>query len=150
MGCFPDKRFLGQTQKLKYKSLLNLEKKRNLVRFLVNLLCCLHDQSRWSIDLPARQPVQAQWRGSHWQACLSVHLSDMFSHIVVCLETCVTLAYSEPCHVQNFSIFKTWNIFRTLSRHILVYSEHWLTLAYRKSCHIQNFVASRTLANLGP
>ena len=47
----------------------------------------------------------------------------------------VTLAYSEPCHIQNSGIFRTEDVFRTLSRHILenpaifrtlTYSEVWL------------------------
>ena len=46
------------------------------------------------------------------------------------LELCVTLAYSEPCHIQNPGIFRTQYIFRTLLRHILGYSERCLTLAY--------------------
>ena len=46
-----------------------------------------------------------------------------FSHIVAYLEPCVTLAYSEPCHIQNPGIFRTQDIFRTLSRHDLVHSE---------------------------
>ena len=56
--------------------------------------------------------------------------SDTFSHIVAYLESCATFAYLEPCHIQNPGIFKTQNIFRTLSRHILVYSERCVTLAY--------------------
>ena len=27
--------------------------------------------------------------------------SDIFSHIVAYLETCVTLAYSKPCHIEH-------------------------------------------------
>ena len=33
--------------------------------------------------------------------------SDIISHIVAYLEPCVTLAYSEPCHIQNAGIFRT-------------------------------------------
>ena len=65
------------------------------------------------------------------------------SHIVAYLEPCVTLAYSEPCHIQNPGIFKIQDIFRTLSRHILAYSEYCATVAYSKPCHIQNFPISR-------
>ena len=43
---------------------------------------------------------------------------------------CVTLAYLEPCYIQNPNIFKIRNIFRTL-----VYSEPPL---YSKLWHIQN------------
>ena len=49
--------------------------------------------------------------------------SDIFSHIVACLEPCVTVAYLKPCHIQNPEIFRIQDIFRTLLRHILVYSE---------------------------
>ena len=56
--------------------------------------------------------------------------SDIFSHIVAYLETCVPLAYSEPCHIQNHGIFRTQDIFRALSKHILAYSEHCGTLTY--------------------
>ena len=36
--------------------------------------------------------------------------SDIFSHIVIYLKSCETLAYSESCHVQNAGIFKTQDI----------------------------------------
>ena len=65
--------------------------------------------------------------------------SDIFSHIVAYLEPCVTLAYLEPCHIQNPSIFKTWDAFRTSSRHIPAYSECCVTLVYWKPYHIQHF-----------
>ena len=42
---------------------------------------------------------------------------------MACLEPCVTVAYLEPCHIQNPEIFRIHDIFRTLLRHILVYSE---------------------------
>ena len=45
--------------------------------------------------------------------------SDIFSYIVTYFEYCVILAYSEPCHIQNPDIFRTRDIFRTLSRNIL-------------------------------
>ena len=64
---------------------------------------------------------------------------DIFSHIVTYLEPWKTLAYSEPCHIQNPGIFRTQNIFRTLSRNILTYAECCVTLAYWEPCHIQNF-----------
>ena len=47
--------------------------------------------------------------------------------------------YSEPCHVQNPYIFRTRDIFRTLSRDILAYSKCCVTLAHWEPCHIQNF-----------
>ena len=65
-------------------------------------------------------------------------------------EPCVTLAYSETCHIQNPGIFITQDIFRTLSRYILVYSECCVTLAYWEPCYIQNFAIFRILAYLNP
>ena len=56
--------------------------------------------------------------------------SDMFSHIVAYLEPCVTLAYSEPCYIQNPGILRNQHIFRALSKYILAYSERCVTLAY--------------------
>ena len=64
-----DSPFLWQTQKLKNKFLLSLEEKTCLRDFQWNLLCCLHDQSRWQTDLPACLPARARLRRSHWQAC---------------------------------------------------------------------------------
>ena len=62
--------FLWQTQKLKNKSLLSLEKKNFCLHyFRWNLLCCLHNQSRWQTDLAACLPARARLRKSHWQAC---------------------------------------------------------------------------------
>ena len=77
-------------------------------------------------------------------------LSDIFSYMVAYLEPCVTLAYSEPCHIQNPGIFSSQDIFRTLSRHFLAYSECCVTLTYWESCHIQNFAIFKILAYLGP
>ena len=70
--------------------------------------------------------------------------SDIFSHPVRYLEPCLTLGYSEPCHIQNPGIF------RTLSRYILAYLECCVTLAYWEPCHIQDFVIFRIWAYLGP
>ena len=56
--------------------------------------------------------------------------SDILGHIVGCLEPCVTLVCSEPCHIQNPGLFRTQDIFRTPSRHILAYSELCVTLIY--------------------
>ena len=72
--------------------------------------------------------------------------SDIFSHIVAYLKFCVTLAYSEPCHIQKPGIFRTQVIFRTLSRHILAYSEHCIILTHWEPCHIQNFGICSTWA----
>ena len=88
------------------------------------------------------------WEFRHTQA-YSRSYSDIFSHIMACLKFWVTFAYSEPCHFENRGIFRTHDIFRTLSRHILTYSERYVTLAYWQPCHIQNFVIFRILAYLG-
>ena len=76
--------------------------------------------------------------------------SNIISHIVAYLEPCVTLAYSDTCHIQNPGIFRTQDKFRTLLRHILTYSECYITLAYSEPCHIQNFTIFRFLAYCGP
>ena len=76
--------------------------------------------------------------------------SDIFHHIVAYLEPCVTLEYSEPCHILNTGISRTQDIFRTPSRHILAYSERCVTSAYWAPCHIQNFAIFRIQACLGP
>ena len=65
--------------------------------------------------------------------------ADIFSHVGAYLELCLTLACSKPCHIQNLGIFRTQDIFRTLSRHILAYSEHCnahilSTLPYLELC----------------
>ena len=81
--------------------------------------------------------------------CIFTSDSDIFSHMTY-LESCVTLAYSEPCHIQNVGIFRTQDMFRTLSRHILVYAERCVTLVYLEPCYIQNFAILRFLTYLGP
>ena len=65
------------------------------------------------------------------------------------LEPSVILVYSEPCHIQNPRIFRTQDIFRTLSRNTLTYPELCVTPAIWETCHIQNFVIFRILAHLG-
>ena len=72
------------------------------------------------------------------------------SHPVAYLEPCLTLGYSEPCHIQNPGIFRAQDIFRTLSRYILAYLECCLTLAYWEPCYIQDFVIFKIWAYLGP
>ena len=37
--------------------------------------------------------------------------SDIFSHIVIYLEPCVTLSYLEPCYIQNPSTSTENNIY---------------------------------------
>ena len=45
--------------------------------------------------------------------------SDIFSHIVACLEPFVNLSNLKPCHIQNLGIIRTQDILRTPSREIL-------------------------------
>ena len=63
------------------------------------------------------------------EPCLLLQIQT-YSAIMAYLELSVTLAYSEPYHIQNPGILRTQDISRTLSRHILAYSECFVTLAY--------------------
>ena len=76
-------------------------------------------------------------------------MSYKLSHFEEYLEFYVTLAYSDPCHTQNPDIFRTRDIFTTLSRHIVAYSECCVMLAYFVTLHIQNFVIFRILPYIG-
>ena len=78
------------------------------------------------------------------------HIHILFSHIVAYLEPRVSLWYSEPCHIQNPGIFRTQDVFRTLSRHILEYLKHCLTLTYWEHCDIQSISIFRILTYLQP
>ena len=56
---------------------------------------------------------------------------------MACLEPCVILAYSESSHIQNPGIFRTQDIFRTISRQ---FSGIFSRLCNaRKTCFVQNF-----------
>ena len=61
MGCFPDIPFLMTDTKInKHVPLLSLDKKNFCLHdFQQNVLCCLRNESRWQIDLPACVPAQA-------------------------------------------------------------------------------------------
>ena len=63
------------------------------------------------------------------------------------LEHCVTLAYYEPCHIQNPDVFKP-KIYSELCQGI--FWQRRVTLAYWEPCHIQNFAMFRSLAYLEP
>ena len=76
--------------------------------------------------------------------------AGIFSYIMVYSEHCITLKYSEPCHIQNSGIYSTRDILRSLSRHIMAYSERCVTLEYSEPCHIQIFGIFRILAYLRP
>ena len=80
------------------------------------------------------------------------------------LAPCVTLIYSQPCHIPSPGIFRTWGIFKTLQKFHQAYSELGVVriaysgiihpysaifkslcnacicrnLAYLESCNIQN------------
>ena len=84
-----------------------------------------------------------------WILGIFTSCSDIFSHIVAYSEPCIILAYSEPCHIQCPGIFRTQDIFRTLSRHILAYSLGCVKLSSWKPYHNQNFAKFRISASLG-
>ena len=62
--------------------------------------------------------------------------------IVAYLKPYITLAYSEPFHIQNSSISRTQDTIRTLSKHILAYGK----AVYRS--HIEKNSICRTLPYL--
>ena len=80
----------------------------------------------------------------------------MFGHIVAYLELCVTLAYSEPSHIQSLGIFRILaylepKIYSELCQGIFWHiSDRFATLVYSEPCHIQNLIIFRILAYLGP
>ena len=81
---------------------------------------------------------------SQIQTYSGIFTSYLDIHVMAYLEPCVTLAYPEPCHIQNPEIFRTRDIFRARLRHALVYSERW------EPCHVQNFAIFRILTHLWP
>ena len=73
---------------------------------------------------------------------------DIFSHIHVPFRQIQPYygIFWIICFSCFFScIFRTRNIYITLSRHILAYSERCVTLAYWELCHVQNFVIFKIL-----
>ena len=74
---------------------------------------------------------------------------NIFNHIVVYSEFCVTLAYREPCHIQNSGILRIQDVFKTLSTDILAYAERCVTFTYWELGLIQDFSIFRSLAYLG-
>ena len=90
------------------------------------------------------------------EVCLLLHFQTnsgiftchlkIFNHIGPYLEPSVTLAYLEPCLIQNCSICIFQDIIRTLSRHILVYPEHCNASILRTL----PFFMLRILTYLGP
>ena len=80
------------------------------------------------------------------QSCSGIHRTL----INICI--CRNLVYLETwyiLHIQNPGIFRTHDIFRTLSRHILRYFECCVAFKYWKPCNIQNFAMLSILAYLG-
>ena len=70
-----------------------------------------------------------------------------FSHVVAYLEPCVTLVYSEPYHIQNPGIFRTYKIYSELCQGIfrtLCNARILRTMPFTGLSHI------RCLAYLGP
>ena len=70
------------------------------------------------------------------------------------LAPCVTLAYSQPCHILSPSLFRTKGLFKTcetLTRHIQnptvshIALQPCATLAYVETCYTQNSGIFRTL-----
>ena len=57
--------------------------------------------------------------------------------IIVNLEHCVTVPYSESCHIQNPDISRTRVVFRTLSSHTLAYLKRCVRLANLELCLFQ-------------
>ena len=109
----------------------------------------------WTCLYLKKFPLHIQNRVYYWKfrqtySGVFTSYSDLSSHVVAYLEPCVTLAHSEPCHIQNSGKFRTQDIFRTLSKLILVYLERCVTLAYWKPYHTQSFAIFRSLTYLGP
>ena len=71
-----------------------------------------------------------------------------FRYIQAYLEPCVTLVYSDLYHIQNPGIFRTQDIFRTLSRHILAYSKDWASLTFWETFGIFRTQASCLLRHI--
>ena len=100
----------------------------------------LWPSSEYVISLTFRVTLHYVECGTYSEPCLLLKFqtyssiftscSNIFSHLVAYLELCVILAYSEPCHIQNPGIFRTHDIFRTVSKHILVYSVDCVRLAF--------------------
>ena len=99
----------------------------------------------WPIQLFLNKySLTCKWPRAMYCRYIFRTLSYTSIHIVAYWEPCVTLAYSEPCHIQNPGIYRAQDIFSSLSRHILAYSEHCVTrilriLSYSEFSHIKNF-----------
>ena len=91
------------------------------------------------------------------------HIETLSRHIQAYSVTCVTLAYSQPCHIltpgmlRAGSLFKTlWNVDQTylepyhriLFSHIQAYSEPCTTLAYTETWYTWNLGIFRNLSYL--
>ena len=53
-------------------------------------------------------------------SCLIRYIQPYSRPIQPYYEHGVTLAYSEPCHIQNLDIFRIEDVVKTMSRHILL------------------------------
>ena len=69
------------------------------------------------------------------------NIQESFRHIYAYLDSCVTLAYSEPWYIQNPGIFRTlvyskpWHI---QNPGIIITLAYWEQEAYLETWHIQN------------
>ena len=79
---------------------------RSLTEFLIHLSLNKYSLTRAIYFMIHIQNPVYYRKFRHIQTC-SRPLKDIFSHIVAYLEPCVTLAYSEPCHIQNSGVFRT-------------------------------------------
>ena len=80
------------------------------------------------------------------------HIHVLFRHIQPYCGIFRTLCNSyiiKSWYIQNPDIFRTQDVFRTLSRYILAYSKRCVTLAYCEPFYIQKLVIFRILAYLG-
>ena len=72
------------------------------------------------------------------------HPIQTYSAILWYFEAWCNLAYSEPCHIQNSDIFRTWDILNSIKAYSGIF---WMmfntcilrTPPYSELCHIQNF-----------
>ena len=125
-----------------------------ILRALCNAWICRNQEylESWNIQNPSIIAPEVYWESCHiyenrWTLCNAINSEPW--HIDNPGRSCVTRAYPEPSHIQNHGIFRTWDIFTTLTRHILAYSERCEALAYWEHCHIWNFAIFRISAYLG-
>lgn len=84
-----------------------------------------------------------------WLVCITIGhiytpltLKGLLKHIQAYSEPCVTLAYSQPCHIPSPGIFKTDGKFKTLRNFDQAYSDIFLPIV--RTAYLDIF---RTLYN---